>query len=195
MKQPILQMEAETRSWVIICEKHGRVQLDEQTQEALSGLSVDHVGLVYGSSGRVKQHTACPKCKAEVEAAKEAEKKMTAIKEVRKKAGIPQRFKDMRLNTCPPTNQKQKVAFNIADDYISSFPENTDMGTSMIFGGPPGTGKTHLAAAILNGIIDLGFTGRYTTGLALKQAVQETYAADYWFWMKSISCTPQRTHR
>ena len=167
MRKPELRHDMASNKVYVECEKHGRVELDDQTQESLSGLKHNSFA----------EHLACqcPKCETESESSKKQEKKMAAISAVRKKAGIPRRFLRVRAGGWETTIQQQRQAQSIALGYIGYFEGHVDNGTSMIFAGNPGTGKTHLAIAVLNGIIDQGFTGRYTTGLSLKQEVQNTY--------------------
>lgn len=167
MKKPTLHHDMATNRVFVECQKHGYVDLDDETQEALRGLRPD--------SFNTATYVVCPKCKAEVDASKEQEKKMTAISAVRKLSGIPPRFRRVRTGGWEAKTSQQREVLKIASDYIGDFTTKAVDGASMIFAGNPGTGKTHLACAILNGIIDQGFTGRYTTGLMLKQAVQNTY--------------------
>jgi DNA replication protein DnaC len=68
---------------------------------------------------------------------------------------IPRRYENCTLaNYCPaPNNETQLQAFNFAFKLVSRFPA-VDQG--LLFMGPVGVGKTHLATAILRGLIARG---------------------------------------
>lgn len=168
MKEATLTYNLDTNRVCVNCEKHGRVDLDDQTQEALRGLKPE--------SFAARQVFRCPKCHEEAMAREAQGQKMEKISAVRKQAGIPPRFLRVRSGGWETNDARMRKALEIADDYIVDFSAKAKDGTSMIFAGHPGTGKTHLACAILNGIIDQCLTGKYITGLKLKQIVQETYS-------------------
>lgn len=99
--------------------------------------------------------TKCPTC-ADVEKAREenAQKDRDAAAALDRwnksveGAGIPERFRDRRFKNYAAETQQQENALNIAKQYAKEWEAVRGNGRSMVFLGPPGTGKTHLACAI-----------------------------------------------
>jgi len=97
----------------------------------------------------------CPEC-SRLDAIKRDEEEKARAKEaadIRMKARIvstqiPPRFLDRTLNSYIPSDDKQKKALSICTAYANDFDHVLENGSSLIFSGKPGTGKTHLAAGI-----------------------------------------------
>lgn len=83
----------------------------------------------------------------------EIENKKKRISELLEKSMIPKRFKDSTFHNYiakPGAQQKNK---SICVDYAKNFLAMLEAGTSLVFCGNVGNGKTHLSAAICNEII------------------------------------------
>jgi len=74
-----------------------------------------------------------------------------------KSARIPKRYQDKTLDNFDQSWQQK--AYDYAVDYIKNWEENSDNGHSIFFVGDVGTGKSHLAYAILNKLIEKGVPG------------------------------------
>jgi DNA replication protein DnaC len=61
---------------------------------------------------------------------------------------IPPRFLDRALESYIPADEQQEKALSICTAYANDFDHVLENGSSLIFSGKPGTGKTHLAAGI-----------------------------------------------
>ena len=61
---------------------------------------------------------------------------------------IPLRFRDKTLSNYAAVTDEQKRALAICEAYAADLERVFSSGSSLIFAGKPGTGKTHLAAAI-----------------------------------------------
>ncbi|HEV2798894.1 MAG TPA: ATP-binding protein [Pyrinomonadaceae bacterium] len=87
---------------------------------------------------------------------------------------IPRRYENCTLaNYRPaPTNGSQLRAFNLAFKFVSEFPA-VDRG--LLFMGPVGVGKTHLATAILRGLVERGASCLFYEFGALLQAIRDSY--------------------
>ena len=87
---------------------------------------------------------------------------------------IPRRYDNCALaNYRPaPNNGSQLQAFNLAFKLVSEFPA---VNRGLLFTGPVGVGKTHLAAAILRGLIERGASCLFYEFGALLQEIRDSY--------------------
>ena len=152
------------------CEKHG-----------------EYKARVISILGSKKIYEMCPKCAAEAEAKEKAYKEKEATERINRNlllADIPQRFLGIgfdSFNTSAfPAKQAASVkkAFQSAIKYYKNFQKARESGSSLIFCGKPGTGKTHLACAILQSIIKQGYTGKYTTAMAAIRKIRDTWSGN-----------------
>ncbi|HEX7773996.1 MAG TPA: ATP-binding protein [Pyrinomonadaceae bacterium] len=87
-------------------------------------------------------------------------------------ARIPPRYAKCSFNTfksAPGTSQDN--ALLLAQNLVNDFP--VDRG--LLFMGPAGVGKTHLAVAIIRGLIDKGFPGIFCEFGSLLKEIQDSY--------------------
>ena len=68
-------------------------------------------------------------------------------------AMIPKRYIDKGFDTYKAINFNQEKALGFCKEYVENFLSISKIGTSALFLGNPGTGKTHLAAAIASEVI------------------------------------------
>ena len=104
--------------------------------------------------------------------AKKREARLQAI-------GIPLRYADCRLESYQVENDGQRQALQTAREYIKRFDEFYDVGTSMLFSGRPGCGKTHLAVAIAREVVEADYSARYVTAADLIRAVWDARERRY----------------
>ena len=97
----------------------------------------------------------CPVCSKEAEEREqanrqkaEAEARLAAWQKRIGQSGIPERFHDRSLDNFIATTDPQRKALAFAQVYAEEFDQVLAAGRSALFVGKPGTGKTHLAAAI-----------------------------------------------
>lgn len=126
-----------------VCEKHGDY------------MAKTHV-IVPGARGIT---AGCPSCSAEKRAAADAERveserrqeqawKRQRVEHLLGRCGIPPRFADKSFDNYVPANPAARVALTAARKYAEAFDSQSRQGRSLVLAGGPGTGKTHLAAAI-----------------------------------------------
>ena len=153
----------EHREKTMECEKHGSYQAK-----------------IYdiGSMGRVMS-TRCPLCEKEEENKEiELEKKDEAERKEQErinnmiKTGIPKRYWDKRLDDYVATTLETREVLHLSNQYSQNQEQVIEKGTSIIFYGKPGTGKTHLAVGILH---EWRSSKRYINARALTRAIRETY--------------------
>jgi DNA replication protein DnaC len=125
----------------------------------------------------------CPACEAanaeqrrlaeEKEAAERAERAHRAqIAESR----IPARFIGRTFDNFQAETPEQRAALSICRDFAENFAEHSRKGASLILSGKPGTGKSHLTAAMLQAHLTKGV--RYITCMDMIRAVRETWRRD-----------------
>ncbi len=100
------------------------------------------------------------------------------------RAGLPPRYRDCRLETFKPevasgsAREQLARARSICRQYIDEFLEADGLfrETGLIFIGPPGVGKTHLAAAVLRELIEqYRVDGRFVDFTSLLHEIQATF--------------------
>ncbi len=80
------------------------------------------------------------------------------IEMLRRSANIPPRYINNRIDNFNVNSPDQSYAKNFAKNFVEEYPF-VDYG--IFFIGPCGVGKTHLATAILNEIIEKGYEGKF----------------------------------
>ena len=128
--------------------------------------------------------TRCESCAAEAaaaerarKAAKEAEHARAVLEAKLSETAIPTRFLGKTLDNFNATTEGQRYAATVARDFIENFPAHLKRGDGLILSGMPGTGKSHIAAAILQGILPK-HVGMYATCMGAIRAVRETWRKD-----------------
>lgn len=124
----------------------------------------------------------CPQCSSERKAKQEEEERQArarmAAHRLSERLGaamIPPRFAGKSFDDYLAESDKQKKALSACMDYAARFPEHAKAGRCLLMFGKPGTGKTHLAAAIANDAISSGDTAVYRTVGGIIQSIKATY--------------------
>jgi len=139
--------------------------------------------LVYYSPGdaNIPRRTiwsGCPTCAEESrgkQAKIERDNEKQKIERNRANALIPKRFAGKQLSNFQTETPSQNKAWDYAHRYLGSWAERLKEGDSLILYGNTGTGKTHLACGVANGVIDLGSTALYVTAYDLVRAVKSSW--------------------
>lgn len=127
--------------------------------------------------------TRCPACQADT-AEKERQQREALERQWAEKrhlemiaeSRIPSRFIGRTFDNFIATTDEQRAALTICRDFAENFAEHSRKGASLILSGKPGTGKSHLTAAILQAHIKRDV--RYTTCMDMIRAVRETWRKD-----------------
>ncbi len=88
---------------------------------------------------------------------------------------VPKRYQDAVFsNFLFPVADTEPI-FRRCSTYVSQFKELKEYGTSLVFSGRVGTGKTRLACTIANELIRTGYTVSYAKALGLLIDVKSTF--------------------
>jgi DNA replication protein DnaC len=86
---------------------------------------------------------------------------------------VPTKFAKAELATYKPDTDSQRDALRLAKKFVESFPVEQK---GLVFFGPPGVGKTHLATGLLKAVIrERGARGFFFQTTELLRLVRETY--------------------
>lgn len=126
--------------------------------------------------------TRCPDCEEAELAAQlaaqslaEAKKKQAQINEMLLGTSIPKRFVGRNFDNYLTSTPEQERALTIAREYAENFASHLRAGTGLVLSGLPGTGKSHLAGAVLQHILP-GHVGLYVTCMSMIRAVRNTWS-------------------
>lgn len=112
----------------------------------------------------IPQEGKCPCCLAN-------EKSMAVYGQL----AIPPRFRGKSIGSFAAETPEQTRARNFFIDYAKHLGQYIQQGRSVIMTGRPGTGKTHLACALLEAAKEQGFTGLFTSVGKIVRNVRSTW--------------------
>ena len=131
--------------------------------------------------------SACPACRwqALYNTPKESEEHLQAVTQVAAErlnsdliaTGITPRFRKCSLDNYVTGDDKAKQrALSICRKYAEGFEAHLTAGRALMLMGEIGTGKTHLACAILQQVVGIGgYTGLIVTAESITQAVTDSF--------------------
>ncbi len=92
------------------------------------------------------------------------------------RCGIPKRFLDRTFAGFEAVTDEQRQALAACRAYAEDFEQVRLRGTCLLLAGGPGTGKTHLACAILADVIRAGHTGLFMAVSAALRMIRDAYS-------------------
>lgn len=126
--------------------------------------------------------TSCPDCceelrksEEEVAAAKRAEEESAKWFRRLEVSGIPARFRERSFENYMVQIEGQGHALEFARRLADDIAAGTAAGRCAVFTGRPGTGKTHLAAAIATHAMRAGRSALFATVTRLIRRIRDTY--------------------
>lgn len=108
-----------------------------------------------------------------------AERRRTAQRRLEREVGccgIPRRFLDRTFAGFEAVTAEQRQALAACRAYADDFEQVHRRGACLLLSGGPGTGKTHLACAILAGVIRAGHTGLFMAVSAALRMIRDAYS-------------------
>lgn len=134
--------------------------------------------------GRVMPWSKCPSCgdaarliREAEEAAHEAQERQRRMESRLNKAGIPIRYRNKDFASYIAETDRQEKALALAMEFASNFKEHAKVGTTAVFSGLPGTGKSHLAIAIAQEVMK-STTVLYTSAIDAVRMIRDTWRKD-----------------
>lgn len=131
--------------------------------------------------GKREIWTPCPDCderrvaeELQAKANERAERAAKNLAAMIDEALIPPRFIGRSFDNFEAADEKQAKALEIAKRYADNFEDNAKRGSGLIFSGMPGTGKSHLAAAVMQAIMPSN-QALYMTCMGMIRAVRGTW--------------------
>jgi len=149
------------------CRRHGKYEFAD-------------VVVSMGSGTKNKQPDRCPTCAMAEEEMRTFSKEMAQRRKnsILHLSGIPKRFQSKTFDNFIAEKEGQKIALRKCRSYANNFSEMMASGKSMIFTGGTGTGKTHLANAIANHVIENGHTAYFAAVRKILTAVKSTWRSN-----------------
>ena len=130
----------------------------------------------------VVQVDKCPQCReVEWEAGREAREKAAAEERWKHReqliaaTNLPQEYRTKTFENFTPNNDSQRNALNLSRRFVKGWEKAKAGGYGLLFFGACGTGKTHLASAILCELIDT-VKSKYYKASEIFTAVRRTYS-------------------
>lgn len=140
--------------------------------------------LVIGGIAR-RKFTGCPECAETRREAEERERKLRDEAERQARierrlgaAGIPLRFRGKTFSSYVVDSDSKQSAMATAMAYANEFKDRYERGANLVFSGNPGTGKSHLACAIAQHIMEDGYTALYLTAMDMVRLIRSTWRRD-----------------
>lgn len=100
------------------------------------------------------------------------------LRRSRRSAGVPERFVGKGFADYLAADEPQRAALAGVRDYADGFGREGAQGRCLLMLGTVGTGKTHLACALVQAVMDGGRSARYLTAMDLSAYVREAYDRD-----------------
>lgn len=127
----------------------------------------DYICDLIKPTGSIHYAHRCPVCD-----------KLARDREMWGRAAIPPRFIGKTLDGYLVDNKQQQVVMQYLRDYRAHLSDRLSAGTSCIFSGNPGTGKTHLACAIGSDAVHTGKSVLFTSLGRAFRSVAATWRRD-----------------
>jgi DNA replication protein DnaC len=93
-------------------------------------------------------------------------------------AAIPASYQRCTIERFTPQNKNQQDAKLFVDKFIKNFETPEVWGRGILFRGSVGVGKTHLAVAVLQALIERGFTGKFYNFVHLIEEIKKSFEPD-----------------
>lgn len=158
-----------------------KVHLGERNDKCSAAHEFTSRGTRYG---RVEVWTKCPTCEEERARHEAAANRMKALDVAAARraamlgeADIPLRLRERDFASFIADTAAKQAALAMAREYAEGFDAHVKRGKGLVLAGNKGTGKSHLACAILQALIGR-YSVKYTTLLSMVRLVRDTWRRD-----------------
>lgn len=134
--------------------------------------------------GKREIWTGCPACEdqrlaseRQAEAKAKADAQQRRIEAMIEESAIPARFIGRTFENFQAVTPDQENALKVVQAFADNFDKHVKNGTGLILSGLPGTGKSHLAGAVLQHILP-AHAGLYITCMGIIRAIRGTWRKD-----------------
>lgn len=127
--------------------------------------------------GKIEVWSPCPTCTAEAERLAQQEQARRTQRQLEESlhfACVPRRFVGKTFDTFDAPTPAMQQAADVLRNYAADFERHFQAGTGLILMGTPGTGKSHLAVAVLQSIMPK-YVGMYATCADVIREVRSTW--------------------
>jgi DNA replication protein DnaC len=123
----------------------------------------------------------CPACSKRAHDAAAAEKAQSEAAEAQRRlearldrSGVPLRYRTKDFGSFIADTADKEKALSTAMEFAHNFEQHRSKGTVVVFSGMPGTGKSHLAIAIAQSIMQRR-TALYTSAIDAVRMIRDTW--------------------
>lgn len=118
----------------------------------------------YGDPAGLGVIRICPACEAEAaEQERQFRQSWRSWTWWLDQSGVPDRYRTKTVGNWQPTTAGQTAIGAAAQRYVDNLQDRMRNGNGLTLLGPPGTGKTHLAAAVVNAACAAGVRAQYAS--------------------------------
>lgn len=136
------------------------------------------------SLGKTTHWIGCPTCSKRQQEQADAEQAKKEAEEAQKRvearlcqSGIPVRYRSKDFASFIADTPAKENALTTAMEFAHNFDEHYRKGTVVVFSGMPGTGKSHLAIAIAQAVMER-HTALYTSAIDAVRMIRNTWRRD-----------------
>ena len=133
---------------------------------------------------KVMHWTKCQKCaetarieREDADATKESQERQKRLEDRLNQSGIPLRYRGKDFSSYIASTDGQERALSVAIEFSSNFKHHAKSGTTAVFSGMPGTGKSHLAIAIGQEVMKSA-TVLYISAIDAVRMIRDTWRRD-----------------
>ena len=158
--------------------KTTRYPTSDDTRTLTCRIHGKYEGIVTEINGR-KIEAICPECledERKSELNKHVEEHMRRKRiDIFNQSCVPKRYQGIKFNDFHPVCDEAEELLELMQRYVKNYHLVLMHGTSFLFSGGTGTGKTTIGTAVLNGVMMIGYTGVYVSSLNLLSKVKRSW--------------------